>query len=194
MPVFGIRFAIAAFMQCSTYSSFPPSEELSFLLPEAWEASPPRLPISDICSLFRLTASPPLRPATLASSGVHWCATPSWCAALPPLLAISLCFAGSIEAKPRLDVLPDFPCSFCCALLFSAIVKRYLRFIWDKMAIRICQQPRFIKKLPSTLRFYTTLAGSGSPHFLKPRKLSPKPALRVTQCILVRVGGIAAIG
>lgn len=44
---------------------------------------------------------PPLRPATLASSEVHSCAVPLACAARPPLLAISRCFSGDIDAKPR---------------------------------------------------------------------------------------------
>ena len=44
---------------------------------------------------------PPLRPAFRASSDVHSCAVPFWCAARPPLLAISRCFSGDIEAKPR---------------------------------------------------------------------------------------------
>ncbi len=44
---------------------------------------------------------PPFRPAERASSEVHSCAVPFWCAARPPLLAISRCFSGDIEAKPR---------------------------------------------------------------------------------------------
>src|SRR5690242_4611862 len=44
---------------------------------------------------------PPLRPASRASAGLHSCAVPFWCAALPPLLAISRCFCRSIDAKPR---------------------------------------------------------------------------------------------
>ena len=44
---------------------------------------------------------PPFRPADRASSEVHSCAVPFWCAARPPLLAISRCFSGDIEANPR---------------------------------------------------------------------------------------------
>src|SRR4051812_13433242 len=44
---------------------------------------------------------PPLRPASRASSLVHSWAVPFWCAAFPPLLAISRCLAGSIDANPR---------------------------------------------------------------------------------------------
>src|SRR4029453_16722539 len=44
---------------------------------------------------------PPLRPASRASSLVHSCAVPFWCAAFPPLLAISFCLTRSIDAKPR---------------------------------------------------------------------------------------------
>jgi hypothetical protein len=44
---------------------------------------------------------PPLRPAARASSGVHSCAVPFSCAARPPLLAISRCFSGDIDANPR---------------------------------------------------------------------------------------------
>src|SRR5688500_2035111 len=61
----------------------------------------------------RLTC-PPLRPAALASSEVHWCAVPLRCAARPPLLAISRCLSDVIEANPRvllrksLTILP--PC------------------------------------------------------------------------------------
>ena len=44
---------------------------------------------------------PPLRPAARASSAVHSCAVPFSCAARPPLLAISRCFSGDIEANPR---------------------------------------------------------------------------------------------
>src|SRR5258708_16162562 len=54
-------------------------------------------------------ATPPLRPASRASSLVHSCAVPFWCAALPPLLAISRCLLRSIDAKPRssLSTLPS---------------------------------------------------------------------------------------
>jgi hypothetical protein len=44
---------------------------------------------------------PPLRPAARASSALHSCAVPFSCAARPPLLAISRCFSGDIDAKPR---------------------------------------------------------------------------------------------
>src|SRR5205085_11341891 len=44
---------------------------------------------------------PPLRPALRASSAVHSWAVPFSCAARPPLLAISRCFSGDIDAKPR---------------------------------------------------------------------------------------------
>jgi hypothetical protein len=46
-------------------------------------------------------AAPPLRPAERASSLVHSWAVPCLCAARPPLLAISRCLWGSIEANPR---------------------------------------------------------------------------------------------
>src|SRR6266511_3840678 len=60
------------------------------------------LPCGSVCSCFRRwLAIPPLRPASRASSLVHSWAVPFWCAALPPLLAISRCFARSIEANPR---------------------------------------------------------------------------------------------
>ncbi len=48
----------------------------------------------------RLTC-PPLRPALRASSAVHSWAVPFSWAARPPLLAISRCFSGDIDAKPR---------------------------------------------------------------------------------------------
>ena len=55
-----------------------------------------------ICSRRRWwLAMPPLRPASRASSLVHSCAVPFWCAAFPPLLAISRCLARSIDANPR---------------------------------------------------------------------------------------------
>jgi hypothetical protein len=38
--------------------------------------SPPSLPIADMCSRFWLTARPPLRPASRASSGENSCAVP----------------------------------------------------------------------------------------------------------------------
>ncbi len=44
---------------------------------------------------------PPFRPANRASSDVHSCAVPFRCAARPPLLAISRCFSGDIDANPR---------------------------------------------------------------------------------------------
>ena len=47
-------------------------------------------------------AAPPFRPAMRASSEVNSCAVPFWCAAFPPLRAISRCFCGSIEENPRL--------------------------------------------------------------------------------------------
>jgi cellobiose phosphorylase len=49
----------------------------------------------------RWLAIPPLRPASRASSLVHSCAVPFWCAALPPLLAMSRCLLRSIDANPR---------------------------------------------------------------------------------------------
>src|SRR5881394_3400083 len=61
--------------------------------------------MADMWARSRLTASPPLRPATRASSEVNSCAVPLAWAARPPLLAISRCFVGSIDAKPRLLVL-----------------------------------------------------------------------------------------
>src|SRR5947207_8274246 len=55
-----------------------------------------------ICSRRRWwLAMPPLRPASRASSLVHSCAVPFWCAALPPLLAMSRCLLRSIDANPR---------------------------------------------------------------------------------------------
>ena len=51
---------------------------------------------------------PPLRPAWRASSDVHSCAVPFWCAARPPLLAISRCFSGDIDAKPRRSLRSPF--------------------------------------------------------------------------------------
>ena len=47
------------------------------------------------------TDLPALRPAARASSAVHSWAVPFSCAARPPLLAISRCFSGDIDAKPR---------------------------------------------------------------------------------------------
>jgi len=47
-------------------------------------------------------AAPPFRPAMRASSEVNSCAVPFWCAAFPPLRAISRCFCGSMEENPRL--------------------------------------------------------------------------------------------
>src|SRR5215813_2296635 len=55
-----------------------------------------------MCSRLRLTATPPLRPASRASLESNSCAVPFACAAFPPLLAISFCFSRSIEANPRL--------------------------------------------------------------------------------------------
>src|SRR5436305_9096029 len=60
--------------------------------------------MADMWARSRLTASPPLRPATRASSEVNSWAVPFAWAARPPLLAISFCFAASIDAKPRLLV------------------------------------------------------------------------------------------
>src|SRR5919206_4154496 len=70
--------------------------------PRLW---PPSRPMADMCARSRLTASPPFRPATRASSEVNSCAVPLAWAARPPLLAISRCLLGSIDAKPRLLVL-----------------------------------------------------------------------------------------
>jgi hypothetical protein len=56
---------------------------------------------SSPCCFRRWLAMPPLRPASRASSDVHSCAVPFWCAALPPLLAISRCLLRSIDANPR---------------------------------------------------------------------------------------------
>src|SRR5688572_10850401 len=70
----------------------------------------------------RWLAMPPLRPASRASSLVHSWAVPFWCAALPPLLAISRCLARSIDAKPRSSLAtvdpppvpsPGFPALAC---------------------------------------------------------------------------------
>src|SRR5689334_6539337 len=61
-----------------------------------------------MCSRLRLTATPPLRPASRASPESNSCAVPLAWAALPPLLAISRCLPRSIDAKPRLlRVRPD---------------------------------------------------------------------------------------
>src|SRR5713101_7219869 len=65
-----------------------------------------------VCSRRRWwLAIPPFRPASRASSLVHSCAVPFWCAALPPLLAISRCFARSIDANPRSSfaTVPPYP-------------------------------------------------------------------------------------
>src|SRR6185436_4183974 len=82
------------------------------LSPEAPDLRPPR------------EASPPLRPAILASSLVNSCAVPFWCAARPPLAAIARCAWGSIAANPRgvlrvtVPVLRDStPLSFLAPLL-----------------------------------------------------------------------------
>src|SRR5262245_24767562 len=55
-----------------------------------------------MCSRLRLTATPPLRPASRASPESNSWAVPFACAALPPLLAISRCLLRSIDANPRL--------------------------------------------------------------------------------------------
>src|SRR5215467_2682014 len=55
-----------------------------------------------MCSRFRLTATPPFRPASRASLESNSCAVPLACAAFPPLLAISFCLSRSIDANPRL--------------------------------------------------------------------------------------------
>ena len=63
-----------------------------------------------ICSRRRRwLARPPLRPASRASSLVHSWAVPFWCAALPPLLAISRCLARSIDANPRSSLATVIP-------------------------------------------------------------------------------------
>ena len=68
--------------------------------------SPPSRPIAAMCARSRLTTSPPLRPATRASSDVHSWAVPFACAARPPLLAISFWRFASIDANPLL-LFPD---------------------------------------------------------------------------------------
>src|SRR5262245_21122122 len=55
-----------------------------------------------MCSRLRLTATPPLRPASRASLESNSCAVPFASAAFPPLLAISFCFSRSMDANPRL--------------------------------------------------------------------------------------------
>jgi len=64
--------------------------------------SPPSRPIAAMCARSRLTTSPPLRPATRASSDVHSWAVPFACAARPPLLAISFWRFASMDANPLL--------------------------------------------------------------------------------------------
>src|SRR2546423_14526324 len=54
-----------------------------------------------MCRRFKLTFSPPFRPAARASSGVNSWALPFSWAALPPLRAISFCRWLSIDANPR---------------------------------------------------------------------------------------------
>ncbi|VTZ26454.1 hypothetical protein MPC1_3160004 [Methylocella tundrae] len=75
---------------------------------EAW---PPLRPASDArvwlrekLRLLGLTLCPPLRPASAASPGFCEKLRFSWGTLSPPLRAIALCFSGSIEAKPRVDV------------------------------------------------------------------------------------------
>ena len=63
--------------------------------------SPPSRPMAAMCARSRLTVTPPLRPAFRASSDDHSCAVPFSWAARPPLLAISRCRMGSIDANPR---------------------------------------------------------------------------------------------
>ena len=69
--------------------SFPPSSNVSVLslpMSSAFSLESPPPPVI-ICSRRRLwLASPPLRPASRASSLVHSWAVPFWCAALPPFL------------------------------------------------------------------------------------------------------------
>lgn len=63
--------------------------------------SPPSRPMAAMCARSRLTVTPPFRPAFRASSDDHSCAVPFSWAARPPLLAISRCRMGSIDANPR---------------------------------------------------------------------------------------------
>jgi len=57
---------------------------------------------------------PPFRPALRASSAVHSWAVPFSWAARPPLLAISRCFSGDIDANPRRSFLsPLFTATSC---------------------------------------------------------------------------------
>ena len=76
----------------------------------AAEISPPLRPISAILARSMDTRSPPLRPASRASSGENSCALPFSCAARPPFRAISRCFSGSMDANPRFLV-PDSICT-----------------------------------------------------------------------------------
>lgn len=69
---------------------------------------PPRRPISAMCWRFWLMVSPPLRPATRASSGVNWWAFPFSWEARPPMRAISFWRIRSMDAKPRLAVRSSF--------------------------------------------------------------------------------------
>ncbi len=61
---------------------------------------------------------PPLRPADRASSAVHSWAVPFSCAARPPLLAISRCFSGDMDANPRRSFrsVVTVTSRFCCLL------------------------------------------------------------------------------
>ncbi len=75
--------------------------------------SPVRACFPDCSRRRRWLAMPPLRPASRASSLVHSCAVPFWCAAFPPLLAISRCLALSIDANPRSSLATCCPPSRC---------------------------------------------------------------------------------
>ena len=55
-------------------------------------------------------ARPPVRPAALASSFVHWCAVPFAWAAFPPRLAIRRRASTGIQANPRLIFGMSPPC------------------------------------------------------------------------------------
>jgi len=64
---------------------------------------------------------PPFRPAFRASSAVHSWAVPFSCAALPPLLAISRCFSGDIDANPRRSLRSVFTAPPSVRLVYDTV-------------------------------------------------------------------------
>ena len=145
---------------------------------------------------------PPLRPAARASSAVHSCAVPFSCAARPPLLAISRCFSGDIDANPRRSFLtPSTAFLLLLADHIRSVLPRGRRGILDGRGRRFVRW-RLRRVVPFPVAFVAWLGGLPRirhrtpvpPRTPVPRRCGARVpgASRATRCVPARQNPIGA--